>query len=315
MSGPAADRRRHLLALADDAGFVVGLAFDHRDSLDVVLRELGLGAMTVDEIRDLKEALVRAIAPAASAVMLDHAYGRTAIERRAIPAGVGLVMPLEAQGYAQLGDERRTTLLPDFSPARARGLGADACKLLLPLRPDRGAFFEDQLEVARRAVAAAHAVELPIVLEPQVYRVSTETTDDFSAHLTALTTRAVARVAALGADLLKLPFPTVDRPDDPGADERARSACAALHIAASRIPWVLYGAGVPTETFTWQLRHAGTAGACGFLVGRTVWRDALGSDLESTAAVARRTSLPRFIAFGAVARATCRPLGELSSQR
>jgi tagatose 1,6-diphosphate aldolase len=264
--------------------------------------------MTLDEIRDLKEALVRAVAPTASVVMLDHDYGRTAIARGAIPPGVGLVMPLEAQGYAQLGDERRTTLLPDFSPADAAALGADACKLLLPLRPDRAAFLEDQLEVARRAVAAAHAVGLPIVLEPQVYRVSTETADDYAARLTALTTRAVKLVAALGADLLKLPFPTVDQPDDAGADERAGVACAALHAAASGIPWVLYGAGVPARTFTWQLRHAGEAGACGFLVGRTIWRDALGPDPEASAALARSTCVPRLVGFGAVARANCRPM-------
>lgn len=308
MSAPAADRRRHLLALADDAGTVVGLAFDHRDSLDVVLHELGLGAMTLDEIRDLKEALVRAIAPAASAVMLDHQYGRTAIERHAIPAGVGLVMPLEAQGYAQLGDERRTTLLPDFSPAHALALGAEACKLLLPLRPDRAASVEDQLEVARRAVVAAHAVGLPIVLEPQVYRVSTETTDDFSSRLTALTIRAVARVATLGADLLKLPFPTADRPGDPGADELARVACAALHAASSGTPWVLYGAGAQPETFAWQLRHAGAAGACGFLVGRTVWRDALTADAVRSATIAAATCVPRFAEFAATARAVCRSI-------
>jgi tagatose 1,6-diphosphate aldolase len=308
VSAPAAGRRRRLLALADETGIVVGFAFDHRDSLDVVLRELGLGTMTPDEIRDLKEAIVRAIAPAASAVMLDHEYGRTAIEHRAIPAGVGLVMPLEAQGYAQLGDERRTTLLPDFSPAHALALGADACKLLLPLRPDRAAFIEDQLEVAARAVAAAHAVGLPIVLEPQVYRVSRETADDYAARLTALTSGAVKLVAAAGADLLKLPFPTVDKPDDPGADERARVACATLHAAASGIPWVLFGASVPTRTFGWQLRHAGEAGACGFLVGRTVWRDALGSDPGRSAAVAAATCVPRLVGFGAVARANCRPM-------
>jgi tagatose 1,6-diphosphate aldolase len=308
VSAPAAERRRRLLGLADETGIVVGFAFDHRDSLDVVLRELGLGAMTLDEIRGLKEVLVRAIAPAASTIMLDHEYGQTAITHGAIPSGVGLVMPLEAQGYAQLGDERRTTLLPDFSPARALALGARACKLLLPLRPDRAAFLEDQLEVARRAIAATHAIGLPIVLEPQIYRVSTETAEAFGARLTALTVESVERVAAVGADLLKLPFPTVDRPADPGADERARAACAALDAAASAIPWVLYGGGVPAATFAWQLGHAGAAGACGFLVGRTVWRDALRSDPRAAAAIARRTCVPRFAGFGVLAREDCRPI-------
>ena len=107
-----------LAPLLDNAGLVLGLAFDHRDSLDVLLREVGLGNLGLGGIRTLKETVVRAVAPEASAVMLDHTYGAAAIASGAIPAGVGLVMPLEAQGYAQLGDERRVSLAEDFGASR-----------------------------------------------------------------------------------------------------------------------------------------------------------------------------------------------------
>ena len=68
--------------------------------------------------------------------MLDEELGGLALEAGAVPSWVGLIMPLEAQGYETIGAGRTTTLLDDFSPARALGYGADACKLLLPYRVD-----------------------------------------------------------------------------------------------------------------------------------------------------------------------------------
>jgi tagatose 1,6-diphosphate aldolase len=296
-----------LAAIADPSGIVCGLAFDHRDSLDAILAELGL-TLSHEEICGLKKVVVRELAPLASAVMLDHDYGRLAIEGGAVPASVGLIMPLEAQGYAQHGDDRRTTLMSDFGPADARSRGAVACKLLVPFRPDRPGLVDRQLALAAEAVAATHAAGLSMVLEPQIYRLSTESAEVLATRLLPLTLTATEHLAALGADLLKLPFPIADSPDVPGADDRAREACPALDHATGGTPWVLYGAGVEPETFAWQLRHAGAAGASGFLVGRTVWRDALTADLGAAARIAATMCLPRFAEYVAIARKTCRPL-------
>ena len=307
--------RPDLRPLADPSGIVCGLAFDHRDSLHVLLRDLGLG-LTHDEVAALKEVVVRAVAPLASAVMLDDDYGRWAIERGAVPPSVGLIMPLEAQGYAQPGDERLTTLLPGFSPELARVRGAVACKLLLPFRADRPSLVDHQLAVAGDAVAVTRAAGLAIVLEPQVYRLSTESPAMFAARVLSLTLAATEQLAAIGADLLKLPFPVLDTPgapEGPDADARARDACSALSRATGGTRWVLYGAGVDTKTFAWQLRHAGAAGASGFLVGRTIWRDALSDDLQHAAATATRVCAPRFAEFAALAQEICRPLSSATT--
>jgi tagatose 1,6-diphosphate aldolase len=304
-------------ALADRSGIVVGFAFDHRDSLDVVLEEAGI-ALDATGIRRLKAAVVREIAPLASAVMLDHDYGAEALATGAIPDGVGLVMPLEAQGYAQLGDERRTTLLEGFGPADAGRLGAAACKLLVPLRPDRAAFAADQLGVAGDAVAAAHRAGLPLVLEPQVYRLSSETADVFARRRPGLTLEAVAAVASVGPDLLKLPAPVGESGPAGSVPARAgtpaSAAWRAMAEATGGIPWVLYGAGAGADAFTAQLEDAGAAGASGFLVGRTIWRDVLAADPAVAAERSRRVAAPRFTSLAATARATCRPLGRPAAE-
>jgi len=289
--------------LLDERGLLIGLAFDHRDSLDVQLAGVGLGAVEPARIRELKTAILRAVSPSASTVMLDHDYGADAIAGGALRAGTGLVMPLEAQGYAQLGDERHTTLMGEFTAADARRMGAHACKVLVPMRTDRAAFTDSQVTVTRRAIGASHAEGLPIVVEPLVYRTSDETEDGFADRQELLVLQAVAALAAEGPDLLKLPFPTSTRDDD-----AAEAACAAMAIAASGVPWVLYGAGVPAEVFAWQLRLAGAAGASGFLVGRTVWLDALVGDPLEAGRIAAASCRPRFDGFAAVARAACHPV-------
>jgi tagatose 1,6-diphosphate aldolase len=282
--------------LTDESGLVLGLAFDHRDSLDVLLHELKRSLMP-DEIRRLKRDVVTEVAPLATTVMLDHDYGRLAIATRAVRGNAALMMPLEAQGYAQLGDERSTTLLRDFSPRDARDCGAVACKLLLPLRPDRPWFVAAQLGVARAAADATREAGLAFVIEPMVYRLSTESEAEFGNVYPNLVIAATRLAASVGADLLKLPFPIVAGV----VDDRGSDASTNLHAAASGTPWVLYGAGASEDVFGRQLRLAMRAGASGFLVGRTVWRDALTA--ADVLAVARDVCRPRFERFVAIARA------------
>lgn len=297
-----------LAPLFDPAGVLNGLAFDHRDSLDVLLLDRGLGDLRQSGVQALKAAVVRAVAPAASAVMLDHEYGAAAIASGAIPRGVGLIMPLEAQGYAQLGDERHVALMEDVGPADALDLGAAACKLLVPMRPDRQAFTTEQLAVVDRAVTASHRVGLPIILEPLVYRLSAEAPGTFADQITRLVVAAVGVFARGGADLLKLPFPSLGDVTTPEGAVEGRGACEAMHEATAGVPWVLYGAGASPIAFEAQLRIAGEAGASGFLVGRSVWLDALRADPVETEVEAREWALPRFRRYAAVARDACRPL-------
>jgi tagatose 1,6-diphosphate aldolase len=313
VTDPAADRgalgrRRRQLRLADDHGVVVGLALDHRDSFRAALDQRGLTGMTAPAIAAVKTALVGAFAPQASAFMLDEELGMEALREGAVPARIGLIMPLEAQGYELLGDSRTTSLLADFSPEAAMALGADACKVLLPIRPDLREPLAAQLELVARSVEAAHAVALPLVVEPTVYRLTSESEGDYRSRFTSLVLEAVGSVARLGPDLLKVQFPVIDLEGASRDLAGSEEACRELDDATAGTPWVLLGAGVPPATFSAQLRVAGPAGASGFLVGRTIWFDALSADPAEAARLARDIGRPRFDEFRAIARAVCRPL-------
>ena len=296
---PDVGRRRRLARLGGPTGVVSGIAMDHRDSLRATLAERGVGDLDDGQVRDLKLGLARALAPAATAIMIDAEFGGAALEAGVVPASVAIVMPLEAQGYEAGGDDRITTLLPDFSPADALRWGADACKLLVSYRADVESTAAHQDAVIAATAAACHDLGLPLVVEPVVYRRSTESPEEFTAAYEALVLGAVSRIQPLGADLLKLPFPVRDLRS--AGESSAAAACAALAGACRDTPWVLLGAGADTDSFVEQIRLAGQAGASGFLAGRGIWGPALSADLDSVG----RAAGPCLTAFG-----RCREMAE-----
>ncbi len=303
----AAARRRRLHRLAGPGGIVAGIALDHRDSLRVVLERQGIASTSDADLAALKHALVRALAPAATAVMLDSELGGQALADDAVPAAVGLIIPLEAQGYETQGDRRITTLLEDFRPLDALRAGADACKLLLPYRVDDEPAAAQQDALVETTVAACHAVGLPLLVEPVVHRLSTETELDHAAAYETLVVEAVERLRPLGADLLKLPFPVHAAAG--ASPELERAACRRLASACGDTPWVvLGGSGADAERLVGQIRVAGEAGASGFLAGRAIWGPILRADVAETAALAETIARPAFDRCRATADACARPL-------
>ena len=268
--------------IAYPSGAVCGLAIDHRDSFRVAARTRGYPEDDAS-LRSLKGELARGLAPAASAVLLDTELGVDAIPEL---DGVPLVIPLEAQGYDAIGAGRLTTLLSDIDPERAAALGAVGCKLLLPYRPDLADAALRQDETAAAVIAACRAAGVLSIIEPLVY-----------GEVPALGPTVVEtakRLARLGPDVLKLQYP-----GDPRYCRRLTEVCGA-------VPWVLLGGGTIEDTFLAQLRHACTAGARGYIVGRTAWDTALVTDADARA---------RAIAGRAAFLARCRAVVEATPER
>jgi tagatose-1,6-bisphosphate aldolase len=299
-------RRRRLGRLGGATGIIAAIALDHRDSLRVVLERQGIVGLSTADLRGLKSALARQLAPAATAVMLDAELGSVALEAGDIPPAIGLIMPLEAQGYEAQGDRRLTSLLEDFSPLEALRLGADACKLLLPYRADDEPAAAAQDSVLVESVAASHALGLPLVVEPVVHRLSTESPEAYAMAYTGLVVDAVARLQPLGADLLKVPFPIL--PQKAQNLAAARQACRVLASACGDTPWVLLGGRADIDVLVDQIRLAGEAGAVGFLAGRSIWGPVLRADVDETVRLAAEIARPAFERCRAMAERSARPL-------
>lgn len=260
---------RGLDACASETGRMSVLALDHRNNLRRMLGPDDPAAVTYERMVEVKRAVVRAIMHTASGILLDPELGAAqAVTDGSLPSAAGLIVALEASGYAGPATARVSRLLPDWSVGQAKRMGADAAKLLLYYHPDApNASQQEQLLIEVAEACADH--DLPLFLETLGFSI-----DENSAKLTGearrdVVVRTARRLTALGGDVLKCEFPY-----DPSVTDQDRwqEACQELD-AATAIPWVILSAGVDDATFEAQTEVACRAGASGILVGRSVWGD------------------------------------------
>jgi tagatose-1,6-bisphosphate aldolase len=226
-----------LAPLATPSGRFAMLALDHRDAFRSALARAGVEDPDAAAIRERKEAIAAALAPVASALLLDHDS-----VPRCRAGDRGLLVPLEAQGHEPLEGGRLNRLELDAPAAAA--VGADGCKLLLYYRPDHEPTARRQRALVEHAAGAPDAA--------------------YAARFGDLVVATARDLAASPIDLLKAQFP-------------GESLCGELDEAVGELPWALLGGSeVDGEVFARQLDAACAAGASGFIAGRAIWGGSLG---------------------------------------
>jgi tagatose 1,6-diphosphate aldolase len=262
---------RGLQQCASPTGRFTIMALDHRQNLRKALRPSDPDGVGYDELVEFKRMAVRALANAATGILLDPEIGAAqCIADGSLPGQVGLVVALEATGYEGPSTERRSRLLEGWTAAKARDMGASAAKLLVYYHPS-AANAQEQEELVREAAAHCRAADLAIFVEPLTYSVTegAQLLGEDRRRTVALTAATMTR---LGADVLKLQFPYGREETDRG---RWREACAELTETAGR-PWVLLSGDNPPEAFAEMAEVACRAGASGIACGRGIWTEATG---------------------------------------
>ena len=120
-----------LRRLADAQGLFSMVAIDQRPPIvQRVASALGIvpGAVGFADIVQVKALLAESLAPQASALLVDPDFGLPAATPYLQP-GRGLLITLEEHRYDDAPDGRRSRLIPNWSVAQIRRLGADAVKL------------------------------------------------------------------------------------------------------------------------------------------------------------------------------------------
>lgn len=262
------------------------------------------GAVRFEDIVNLKLDLLRGIGTLASGVMLDPEYGiAPAIHSGTLAGSVGFIAALEQQGY--LGDPttHMTSLLPDWSVAKAKRSGASGIKLLVLYHPDAGAITEGQDALIESVVAATRKADIPLFLEPLPYAPpGSPPVDHVEFPHRRVAIESVRRLSSFGPDIMKVQFPIATRHE---ADPQVwREACLELTETCAS-PWALLSAGVDYATFNSQLIVATECGASGFMVGRAVWTEA--AAVTDRARVIEEIVAPRFAELVQIATTTARP--------
>ena len=284
---------RGLAACASARGTFAVLALDHRQNLRKELGPADPGAVTYDRMVDFKRAVVRALGPIATGTLLDPEIGAAqSITDGSLPAGAGLIVAVEATGYAGPSTARVSRVLDGWSVAKAKRMGASAVKLLVYYHPDASNAADQERFVAGVA-GACRAADIALYVEPLSFALidGEKLTGEARRRVVIETAR---QLTAIGGDILKAEFPYDPSVDDPG---RWREACAELD-AASAVPWVLLSGGVEDEMFERQAETACRAGASGVLVGRSVWAPATtlaATDRDAWLATEGRRRLQRLV--------------------
>ncbi|MCK5576850.1 MAG: tagatose 1,6-diphosphate aldolase [Dehalococcoidales bacterium] len=263
-----------LQQIADQSGIFNMCAIDHRGSLRQLIcqeeDEVCDGAMI-----DFKLELCSHLAPYASAVLLDPIYGAAqCISHGVIPKDSGLLVSLEATGYAGDRENRRTRLLEGWSVAKTKRMGASAVKLLLYYRPDLNELAAQQLDTVNAVARDCIEHDIPLLVEAVSYPVGDEVSNPrlFAEHKARLVIDTARDITGLPIDILKAEFPDDLRYK---ADKSELSEHCRELDAASPVPWVILSAGVDYELFRRQVEIACRAGASGFLAGRAIWQEAV----------------------------------------
>jgi tagatose 1,6-diphosphate aldolase len=301
-----AGKLRNLITLADANGRLKMMAIDQRMSMERSLGQILGRPGNYEEVVRVKRAVTRALAPYATAVLIDAEFGYVNAVMD-MPGDVGLLLAYERPGFDASGPERcerRSGLIEGWSVEKARRAGANAIKLLLFYRPDASAATNDhQKALARQVGEECARFELPFLLELLGYPLGEPSLDspEYARRKPEIIIESAREFSRpeYGVDILKLEFPAdlkycyefsrkrFDAAErEPVYDLAAvRAQCRALDEAAG-VPWVILSAGVGISEFLVNVELAAEAGASGFLCGRAIWQGAVPM-LQDEAAMAR----------------------------
>jgi len=264
---------RGLQQLADPKGIMTMCAIDHRGALKRALNEKNPAAVSYQDIVDFKLDLCQAVAPFASAILLDPEYGAgQAIAAGLLPGPKGLLVSMEKTGYTGDSTARVTELLPGWSVKKAKRMGASAVKLLIYFRPDLKDVASKQLDLVARLADQCLEEDIAFLVEPVSYPIEEggASSEKFAEIKPGLVIETARQITALPIDVLKAEFPADIKFEE--GEGKLLGLCHELN-RASRLPWVLLSAGVDFDSFQKQVEIACKAGASGFLAGRALWQE------------------------------------------
>lgn len=258
---PTTAERRALDQLALPDGTFAVLANDQRASLRKMRADHGK-SVDDDALRAVKSAVVSTLAPHASAVLLDPQLSLPhLVDSGAQPGRQGLLISLEESKDRSTTEGRVTTLLPGLGARGVRRLGGTAAKLLVTLRTDRAGETESVTSLVAQALHDCRAHDLLLVVEVLVDPLPEEDETLFAARFGDLLVEAASVIADVGVSMLKLPYPG--------------DAASCAEVSALGVPWAVLSAGADFQTFLDRLDTAVANGCHGFVVGRTLWQDAV----------------------------------------
>ncbi len=298
-------RWRRLRATSMPENIFAIMAFDQRDSYRKMLPE----DASYETAAEIKKEVIVSLSQHASAVLTDPYYGLASVMH--MSGQSGLLMALEESGYSGDSTYRRVSFIDSWTIDKIQKFGASAIKLLVYYHPETGELAEELEAMVSDILKEAHAVDMPVFLEPMSYSLDENAPKGSAAFAQTkpeVVRETARRLGALGPDVLKLEFP-VDAAHN--TDHGLwKESCEAI-TDVSPVPWVLLSAGVNFETFEEQTRVACRAGASGWLAGRAIWKESIPLSPAERASFLATTAAERTQKLIDIARSEATPWSDI----
>jgi len=300
---------RGIQQCTSEHGTFTCLALDHRQNLRRALNPADPGSVSDADLSRFKLDVTAALADLGTAVLLDPEFSAAqAVEAHLIPKQTGLIVAVEATGYTGDPTARHGQILPGWSVAKAKRMGADAIKLLVYYHPDAPTAGETETFV-RQTAEQCQEYDLAMMLEPLSYTIDPAAKKLTSEEKRYVVTETARRLTRLGVDVLKAEFPL----DIADPDESAWATVCAGITAASATPWILLSAAVSFETYVQQIKAACQAGAAGIAVGRAVWQEAVGMETAARRQFLNTTGRQRLAQLTGICNELAKPVNNFYS--
>ena len=206
---------RRLQQASSEQGTFTVLAADHRGPLRVALAERTGKEPSDDDLSRLKQDMVRELASATTAVLLDHETGAgPCITSGALPGRTALLMAMD-NGSSEDPALADMSLVKGWSVEQCAAIGAAGVKLLAFYHPDSPSAGKTEGLISEVAEACKRA-DLLFYLEPLSYVPGAPGQRLSSAERRRVVIESARRLVPLGADTLKAEFPldVDEQPDE-----------------------------------------------------------------------------------------------------
>ena len=288
--------RAPLTKLARPSGALAMVAVDQREALRGMFAAHQSTPVPDSQLTQFKVDVARELSPFASALLVDQEFGIDAIiNQKALTGGCGLIAAADLLVGLPGGAATDTAIDPDVDPLRMRDIGSVGLKFLILWRNDespdaRAQLVEDFNKLCRSS-------GLPSIIEI-IVKPPTDSSRSFNREEELIL--AAKEAAAWKPDLYKAEVPFHGEGDLSAITKNAERISEAIGS-----PWVVLSNGVKQPFFKDAVKACAIGGASGFLAGRAVWADIVGS--SDIPKALREVSIPRLEALAEVVDTYAKP--------
>ena len=288
--------RRGLSKIARNSGALAMVAVDQREALRGMFAAHQSDPVPDSMLTQFKVDVARELTPFASALLVDQEFGIDAIvQQSAMAPNSGLIAASDLLVGPAGGAATDTAVDRDVDPIRMKQIGAVGLKFLVLWRKDESP--EQRLKLVNEFKEYCDKSGLPSIIEIIVKQPNNP---NVAFDREEQIIEAAKEARTWNPDLYKAEVPFHGEGDLNKVRANAERISEAIQG-----PWVVLSNGVKQPYFADAVKGCCQGGASGFLAGRAVWADIVGSaDIPKAL---REVSIPRLKELSAIVDQYAKP--------